>query len=214
VIRREFLKTASSAVGAVALAPWVLEREAAAAAEVDAVKSALAEAALTRAKVLGASYADIRINRYRSEAIFTRERQVQNVARNQDFGVGVRVLVNGTWGFAASSIVTADEIRRVTTVAVDIARANATFQRKRVKLAPVEPGGGELEERLREGSVRCAARRQDSVPAALNDTGAEDERRQLREFVDALGQRAALPRHLRRLAHRAISHSRRSGSSP
>ena len=96
MIRREFLKVASTAIGAVTFAPWVLEREAAAAAEVDAVKSAFAEAALTRARVLGASYADIRINRYRSETIFTRERQVQNVARNQDFGFGVRVLVNGT----------------------------------------------------------------------------------------------------------------------
>src|SRR5262245_65443665 len=109
MIRREFLKVASAVAGAVTLAPWVIEREAAEAAEVDAVKNALADAALARAKVLGASYADIRINRYRSETIFTRERQVQNVARNQDFGFGVRVLVNGTWGFAASNTGNADE---------------------------------------------------------------------------------------------------------
>ena len=139
MIRRDFLKLGSAALGTATLAPWILEREAAVAAEVDIVKSALAEAALTRAKILGASYADIRINRYRSETIFTRERQVQNVARNQDFGFGVRVLVNGTWGFAASNVVTADEIRRVTAVAVDIARANSMFQRKRVRLAPVQP---------------------------------------------------------------------------
>jgi TldD protein len=138
MIRREFLKVASTALGAVTLAPWILEREAAAAAEVDAAKSALAEEALSTAKRLGASYADIRINRYRSESITTRERQVQNVARSQDFGFGVRVLVKGTWGFAASSIVTVDEIRRVTQAALDIARANSAFQRKRVTLAPVE----------------------------------------------------------------------------
>ena len=136
MIRREFLKVASTALGAVTLAPWILEREAAAAAEVDAAKSALAEEALSTAKRLGASYADIRINRYRSESITTRERQVQNVARSQDFGFGVRVLVKGTWGFAASSIVTVDEIRRVTQAAIDIARANSAFQRKRVTLAP------------------------------------------------------------------------------
>jgi TldD protein len=136
--RREFVKTASTALGAATLAPWILEREAAAAAEVDAARSMLADEALATAKRLGASYADIRINRYRSEAITTRERQVQNVARNQDFGFGVRVLVNGTWGFAASSTVTAAEVRRVTQVAIDIARANAMFQRKRVALAPVE----------------------------------------------------------------------------
>src|SRR5207244_12949 len=57
----------------------------------------------------------------------------------QDFGFGVRVLVKGTWGFAASSIVTPEEIRRVTTTAVDAPPANAAFQRKRVTLAPVDP---------------------------------------------------------------------------
>src|SRR4029453_2006001 len=120
----------ATGVGTAALPAGVIEPEPPEGAEVYAVKSAFAEAALTRAKVLGASYADIRINRYRSETIFTRERQVQNVARNQDFGFGVRVLVNGTWGFAASNILTADEIRRVTNVAVDIARPNSMFQRK------------------------------------------------------------------------------------
>jgi TldD protein len=170
VIRREFLKAASSAVGAVALAPWVLDRESAAAAEVDAVKSALAEAALTRAKVLGASYADIRINRYRSEAIVTRERQVQNVARDQDFGFGVRVLVNGTWGFAASNVVTADEIRRVTAVAVDIARANAVFQRKRVKLAPVEPAVASWKSAFDKDPFDVALDQKIQFLLALNDT--------------------------------------------
>ena len=38
---------------------------------------------------LGATYGDIRINRYRTERIFTRERQVQNVSLNQTFGFGV-----------------------------------------------------------------------------------------------------------------------------
>src|SRR5713226_8101146 len=136
MIRREFLRVASTALGTLSLAPRILEREAAAAAEVDAVKSSLADVALATAKRLGASYADIRINRYRSESITTREQQVQNIARNQDFGFGVRVLVKGTWGIAASSIVTADEIRRVTQAAVDIARANSAFQRKRVTLTP------------------------------------------------------------------------------
>src|SRR6266478_1548048 len=106
MIRREFLKVVSTAVGTVGLAPRILEREAAAAAEIDAAKSALADVALATAKRLGASYADIRINRYRSESITTREQQVQNVSRSQDFGFGVRILYQGAWGFAASPHVT------------------------------------------------------------------------------------------------------------
>src|ERR1051326_6325085 len=101
--RRDFLKTASMPCGAAALPAWVLEAEAAEAAAVD--KSKLAEVALSGARKAGATYADIRIKRYRHEAIFTREQQVQNVSRSQNFGFGVRVLLQGAWGFAASPVV-------------------------------------------------------------------------------------------------------------
>jgi TldD protein len=51
----------------------------------------------------------------------------------------VRVVVDGTWGFAASPQLTIEEARRVAEAAVDVASANARFQRKRVSLAPVDP---------------------------------------------------------------------------
>jgi len=133
--RRDFLKTAGLAAAAATTLPaWVYEVEAARATAVD--KNGLADVALSTAKRLGASYADIRISRTRTEAISTRERQVQNVSRNQSFGFGVRVLVKGTWGFAASPIMTATEVRRVTNDAIEIARANAAFQRKPIRLVP------------------------------------------------------------------------------
>ena len=69
----------------------------------DARRAEVAEAALARAAALGASYADIRVNRYRRESIATRERQVQNVSRSTSYGFGLRVLVNGAWGFAATN---------------------------------------------------------------------------------------------------------------
>jgi TldD protein len=134
--RRDFLKTTGLACGAAALPAWVPELEASEAAAVD--REAIAEAALSRAKKLGASYADIRINRYRNEAIFTREQQVQNVSRTQSFGFGVRVLVKGAWGFAASYVTTPESVRRVTEQAVEIAKANAAYQRKPIHLAPVK----------------------------------------------------------------------------
>ena len=59
-----------------------------------------------------------------------------NVSSGQNFGFGVRVLVNGTWGFAASPLVTADEVQRVTKEAVDIAKANAPYQKKKIDLVP------------------------------------------------------------------------------
>jgi TldD protein len=130
--RRDFLKTTGLVTAAGALPAWVVETEAAEAAAVD--KTKLADLAISRAKTLGASYADIRINRYRNESIFTREQQVQNVSRTQSFGFGVRVLVDGAWGFAASYLVTPESVRRITEYAVEIAKANAAYQRKPVQL--------------------------------------------------------------------------------
>jgi TldD protein len=140
--RRDFLRLATAGIGAVnalRFAPWILDAEAAQASAVDAIRNDLADAALAAARRLGASYADIRVNHLRSEAVSTREQQVQNVARNQSAGFGIRVLVNGTWGFAASPQLTIEEARRIAEAAVDIAKANARFQRKRITLAPVDP---------------------------------------------------------------------------
>jgi TldD protein len=140
--RRNFLKSSGLALGVTALGvggaellpDWVLELDAAEAAAVD--KEKLAGVALAAAKSAGATYADIRINRYRNEFVSTRERQVQAVARTQSFGFGVRVLVKGAWGFAASNKVNEGEVRRVTQQAIEIAKANAAFQRKAVTLVP------------------------------------------------------------------------------
>src|SRR5438093_2601419 len=133
--RRDFLKTTSLACGAVSLPAWIIETEAAMALD----KNELADIAISRAKKLGVTYADIRINRYRNESIFTREERVLNVSRTQSFGFGVRVLLKGAWGFAASHVVTPESVRRVTGQAVDIARANSVYQRKPVKMTPA-PG--------------------------------------------------------------------------
>src|SRR5918996_795754 len=98
----------------------------------------LADAALASARKAGASYADVRINRYRNQFIFTRDRRVQNIVNTEDYGFGVRLIVEGTWGFASSSAVTKDEIARVAAQAAAIARANRKINAEPVRLAPVE----------------------------------------------------------------------------
>jgi TldD protein len=132
VSRRDFLKATSLACGAASLPVLSWEAEAVEAAAVD--KPGLADIAIRHAKKLGATYADIRINRYRRENIFTREQRVQNVSRTTDFGFGVRVLFKGAWGFAASPIMTSESVKRITEQAFDIARANAAYQRKPIKM--------------------------------------------------------------------------------
>jgi TldD protein len=103
--------------------------------------------ALREAKKLEASYCDIRINRYRDQRVFLRlspERgtgktnEVPDISDTGSFGFGVRVIVDGAWGFAASPVVTQKEIARITAEAVTVAKANASIRSKPVVLAPVK----------------------------------------------------------------------------
>jgi TldD protein len=95
--------------------------------------------ALDAAKSAGASYADVRISRNRNQSVFTRERRVQGVVDNETLGFGVRVLVDGAWGFAASRELSRDEVAAVAKQAVAQARANRTALVRPVELAPVTP---------------------------------------------------------------------------
>jgi TldD protein len=97
----------------------------------------LADIALDMARSKGASYADIRISRRRSQNISARERKIRSISDTETFGFGVRVLVDGTWGFAASHQVTKEDIQKVAARAVAIARANRRGQVEPVVLPPV-----------------------------------------------------------------------------
>jgi TldD protein len=107
----------------------------------------LGAAALREAKKYKASYCDIRIVRLRDQRIGLRLNPdratgktlaVPNVSEDSRFGFGVRVIVNGAWGFASSPLVTQEEIARITNEAVIIAKANASIQPKPIELAPVK----------------------------------------------------------------------------
>lgn len=98
----------------------------------------LADIALNAAKMGGASYADIRISRHRSQNIETREDHVEQLAQSESFGFGVRVLVDGTWGFAASHKLTRENVAEVTRRALGVARVNRAAQLRPVQLAAVE----------------------------------------------------------------------------
>ncbi|NCI45216.1 TldD/PmbA family protein [Sediminibacterium sp. WSJ-3] len=108
-----------------------------------AFKKQLADVALTAAKAKGASYADVRIGRYLNQFIITRENRVQNIANGESYGVGIRVIANGSWGFAASNEVTKEAIAKTAERAVAVAKANARIMTQPVQLAP-QKGYGEV----------------------------------------------------------------------
>ena len=108
-----------------------------------AAKKQLADVALNVAKSRGATYTDVRIGRYLQQFMFTREQKVQNIVNAESYGIGIRVIVDGTWGFAATSDVTPDAIAKCAETAVAIAKANAKVQTEPVVLAP-QKGVGEV----------------------------------------------------------------------
>ncbi len=67
-----------------------------------AAKKQWADVALNAAKSKGASYTDVRIGRYLRQFVVTREDKVQNIVNTESYGMGMRVLANGSWGFAAT----------------------------------------------------------------------------------------------------------------
>jgi len=136
--RRDFLK-ATAATAAALTAPQLGFAQAAAA---DPFAIELANEALNAARSAGASYADVRVGRYRQQAIATRERQVQSVNDSESFGIGVRTLINGCWGFAATSQMTKDGVRKAALEAAFMSRAAQAVHRRRVELAPTKPVTG------------------------------------------------------------------------
>ncbi|HXI20857.1 MAG TPA: TldD/PmbA family protein [Gemmatimonadales bacterium] len=144
--RREFLQWTSLAAGALVVSPWDRSGRPWSGSLTPIPtgdKKALADAALEAARSGGASYADVRIARYLNQFINGRETKIQNVTNTESFGVGVRVIVQGTWGFGATHDVTMDGVKRAAQQAVAIARANARLQTEPVTLAP-QRGFGEV----------------------------------------------------------------------
>ena len=105
----------------------------------------LTSRALDTATALGATYADVRVVRQLEEAITIKSGRLEGVAGGESEGFGVRVLVDGAWGFAASHSLSTAEADRVAAEAVRIARASATAIRRPVVLDDRPPATGRYE---------------------------------------------------------------------
>ena len=147
--RRDFMKQGGAAFGAslfagsalagiprlLAAAPAPLPRALDTFAQPADVKALMA-AALNAAKAAGASYADVRCSRQRQNFVFTREQQIQQVVDTDTIGIGVRTLVDGTWGFAATRILTSDGAAAAAREAVAIAKASRVARDRAVEWLP------------------------------------------------------------------------------
>ncbi|MDT5150678.1 MAG: TldD protein [Mycobacterium sp.] len=96
----------------------------------------LADAALSAAASAGASYADLRIHRITTEIVQLRDGELETSVVGREIGLAVRVIVDGTWGFASHAeldpSVAAETARRAVRVASTLSPLNA----ERIELAP------------------------------------------------------------------------------
>ena len=96
----------------------------------------LADAALSTATAGGASYAAFRMERILGTSIRLRDAEVEGVNDAEDVGYSVRVIVDGTWGFAADVERTPEAAARTARRAIDLARVSAPVNTEPVDLSP------------------------------------------------------------------------------
>jgi TldD protein len=146
VTRREFVLTGGAAALA-ACAPQIAVPPRG--ALTDAKLEEVVGRALDAAKRAGASYADVRIVRRRRELARTRDESIADLVDDESYGVGVRVIVDGAWGFAATSHVEGNNAAKCAERAAAIARANSKVKEAPIALAPVATYRGKWQTKLR-----------------------------------------------------------------
>ena len=103
----------------------------------------LADAALTQARALGAQHADFRVERIRQQQLRLSDGALQRMFDADNSGLAVRVVVDGTWGFASTVDLTPDAAAKAARQAVEVASVAAALNTEPIELAP-EPGYGDV----------------------------------------------------------------------
>lgn len=143
--RRQFVKAAGVAGAALAAGPdtWGCRAPGPQTDQTlpgpDPAERDLALYALDETRSAGAKYADARVSRHWSESINAREDRITGVSKSDSYGIGVRALVSGAWGFAATRELTREAVARAAREAVAIAKANDRVEPSDTTLAPVDP---------------------------------------------------------------------------
>ena len=92
--------------------------------------------ALDAALTFGAAYADVRVGQSRDRAITTKSGKVGQIGAAESTGAGIRVIADGSWGFAATDDLSKEALERAAKLAVAIARSGALAKKADVQLAP------------------------------------------------------------------------------
>jgi TldD protein len=160
----------------------------------------LIDLALDAADAAGAQYADIRVTERETESLTVKNGALEAATSNLSTGFGVRVLVDGAWGFAGSAVMTRPEVERVTREAVEIARASGLAAGDPVQLddtppqvaryaTPVreDPFGISIDDKL--GILFEADAAMAAVPGVMVREGSIEGARERKTFASSEGAR-------------------------
>src|SRR5258705_4487950 len=87
------------------------------------------------ARLRGATYADVRVMHLRQRDLTTKSGEVGTLGQSESIGIGIRVVVNGAWGFASTDQLTREGVAACAAQAVSIAKASALAKNEDVQLA-------------------------------------------------------------------------------
>jgi len=90
----------------------------------------------------GVDYADVRYEHLLHESLLVEQGRVSSVSLHESAGIGIRVLLNGSWGFASTPHFIPAHLKRSVTEALGLAKASASLNRQPRPLAPVEAAKG------------------------------------------------------------------------
>ena len=92
----------------------------------------------------GATYADLRLGERQSQPLILRNGMVQSLTSSSDQGIGIRVIVDGGWGFASTPSLEMQDWENTVRQAIAIAKASASSKLKDISLTPLEPADGKF----------------------------------------------------------------------
>ena len=97
--------------------------------------STISDAAISAAKALGASHVDVRVERTQTGRIGIRNATTETQSNERVVGIGVRVIVDGCWGFASSPTIDIDVAKGLAAKAVAMAKLSAPLSTEKIELA-------------------------------------------------------------------------------
>jgi len=158
----------------------------------------LVNRALDAAQRAGAAYADVRVVERETESLTVKNGALESAAAHRTAGMGVRLLVDGGWGFSASSLLEPIEAERIAREAAEIARASAGARREPIVLDGTPPAQGSYRTLVREdpfavsldeklGILLASDEAMGRVPGVTVREGSMEWSRERKTFVSSEG---------------------------